>query len=178
MSARLTRLRVILARPRGFCAGVVRAIEIVERALAAYGPPVYVRHEIVHNRHVVERLRERGAIFVDDVQEIPEGALTVFSTHGVSRGVEDAARASEIGEAADIESHLIDGPVALDPDWLDGIEALGLTAGASAPESVVQETIRHLRSLRVLSAENLEGVEEKVQFRLPERIGDGERLAA
>lgn len=69
MSARLTRLRVILARPRGFCAGVVRAIEIVERALALYGPPVDVRYEIVRNRHVVKRLRERGAIFVDDAQE-------------------------------------------------------------------------------------------------------------
>jgi 4-hydroxy-3-methylbut-2-en-1-yl diphosphate reductase len=84
-------LRVVLAQPRGFCAGVERAIEIVERALERYGPPVYVRHEIVHNKHVVEALKSKGARFVDDVDEIPEGAVTVFSAHGVAKAVEDAA---------------------------------------------------------------------------------------
>ena len=84
-------LNVVLARPRGFCAGVVRAVDIVERALQVHGPPVYVRHEIVHNKHVVESLREKGARFVEDIADIPIGAITVFSAHGVSRRVEDDA---------------------------------------------------------------------------------------
>ncbi|MDE1906186.1 MAG: 4-hydroxy-3-methylbut-2-enyl diphosphate reductase [Rhodospirillales bacterium] len=84
-------LRVILAQPRGFCAGVERAIDIVERALTKFGPPIYVRHEIVHNRHVVEDLRSRGAVFVDELDEVPEGAWTVFSAHGVARKVVQAA---------------------------------------------------------------------------------------
>ena len=84
-------MRVVLAQPRGFCAGVERAIEIVERALEKYGPPIYVRHEIVHNRHVVERLRAKGAHFVDELTEIPSGSVTIFSAHGVSRAVESAA---------------------------------------------------------------------------------------
>jgi len=298
----------------------VRAIEIVERALSHYGPPVYVRHEIVHNKHVVERLRARGAIFVDSVEEIPRGAITVFSAHGVSREVEQAAgvkaldvidatcplvrkvhnegrryaekgcdvilvghhghaevegtsgqipgtlhivssvedvdrlvvrdparvayvtqttlslydtqdiiqalrrrfpailgpdtrdicyatqnrqkavielakqvqlllvvgssnssnsnRLREMGEAAGVESQLIEGASALDPVWLDGVEVVGLTAGASAPESVVQDTICRLRSLRLVTVQDLDGVEEKVRFQLPERIGDMERLTA
>jgi 4-hydroxy-3-methylbut-2-enyl diphosphate reductase len=84
-------LRVVLAQPRGFCAGVERAIEIVERALKKFGPPIYVRHEIVHNRHVVEDLRTRGAVFVDELDEIPPGSMTVFSAHGVAKSVEEAA---------------------------------------------------------------------------------------
>src|SRR5262252_149001 len=82
---------VILAQPRGFCAGVERAVEIVELALKKYGPPVYVRHEIVHNKRVVEKLRSIGARFVDELNEIPEGAITVFSAHGVSQKVADQA---------------------------------------------------------------------------------------
>ena len=84
-------IRVVLAQPRGFCAGVERAIEIVERALKKYGPPIYVRHEIVHNRHVVEDLRTRGAIFVDELDAVPPGAMTIFSAHGVAKRVEEAA---------------------------------------------------------------------------------------
>lgn len=86
-------MQVILANPRGFCAGVVRAIEIVERALDRYGAPVYVRHEIVHNRHVVDTLRAKGAVFVEELSDVPDGAMTVFSAHGVARTVEDEARA-------------------------------------------------------------------------------------
>ncbi len=82
---------VVLAAPRGFCAGVDRAIEIVERALERFGAPIYVRHEIVHNRHVVEDLRRKGAVFVEEVEEIPEGAVAIFSAHGVSRAVVSAA---------------------------------------------------------------------------------------
>ncbi len=82
---------VVLAAPRGFCAGVDRAIEIVERALERFGAPIYVRHEIVHNRHVVEGLRRKGAVFVEEVEEIPEGAVAIFSAHGVSRAVVNRA---------------------------------------------------------------------------------------
>jgi 4-hydroxy-3-methylbut-2-enyl diphosphate reductase len=86
-------MRIILAQPRGFCAGVVRAVDIVERALEKYGAPVFVRHEIVHNRRVVETLQAKGARFVAELDEVPAGAVTVFSAHGVSRSVEAAARA-------------------------------------------------------------------------------------
>ncbi|RFB76420.1 4-hydroxy-3-methylbut-2-enyl diphosphate reductase [Methylovirgula sp. 4M-Z18] len=85
-------MKVILATPRGFCAGVIRAIEIVELALKKHGAPVYVRHEIVHNRHVVESLKAKGARFVGTLDEIPAGAITIFSAHGVAQAVEDEAR--------------------------------------------------------------------------------------
>jgi 4-hydroxy-3-methylbut-2-en-1-yl diphosphate reductase len=83
--------RVLLAAPRGYCAGVDRAVETVERALERYGPPVYVRKEIVHNKHVVQQLQERGAVFVDQETEVPEGELVVFSAHGVAPSVHDNA---------------------------------------------------------------------------------------
>ena len=82
--------RVLLAAPRGYCAGVDRAVQTVERALELHGPPVYVRKEIVHNKHVVRTLEERGAIFVDETDEVPEGAVVVFSAHGVSQAVRRA----------------------------------------------------------------------------------------
>ncbi len=84
--------KVFLAQPRGFCAGVERAIEIVERAIDKYGPPIYVRHEIVHNKRVVEELRKKGAIFVDEVDQIPDNSVTIFSAHGISAAVEEQAR--------------------------------------------------------------------------------------
>lgn len=84
---------VVLANPRGFCAGVDRAIDIVNRALALFGAPVYVRHEVVHNRHVVDDLRERGAVFVEELDEVPEDGIVIFSAHGVSRAVQDQAKA-------------------------------------------------------------------------------------
>jgi len=80
-------MEIRLANPRGFCAGVDRAIEIVERALEIHGAPIYVRHEVVHNRHVVQRLRGMGAVFVDELREVPDGAIVIFSAHGVSRAV-------------------------------------------------------------------------------------------
>lgn len=86
-------MQVILAQPRGFCAGVKRAIEIVSRAIEVYGAPLYVRHEIVHNRTVVEELKAKGAIFVDDIAQVPDGATLIFSAHGVPRSVSEQAHA-------------------------------------------------------------------------------------
>ncbi len=85
-------MQLLLANPRGFCAGVDRAIDIVERALELFGAPIYVRHEVVHNRYVVERLRGLGAIFVEELAEVPSGATVIFSAHGVSRAVEAEAQ--------------------------------------------------------------------------------------
>jgi 1-deoxy-D-xylulose-5-phosphate synthase len=95
-SQRRGPLQVLLAQPRGFCAGVVRAIEIVERALRKYDAPVYVRHEIVHNQHVVEGLKSKGARFVEDLSEIPDGSVTIFSAHGVPKAVEEEAAARNL----------------------------------------------------------------------------------
>ena len=89
-------MQVILAKPRGFCAGVDRAIEIVERALKMHGAPIYVRHEVVHNKYVVEDLRVKGAVFVEDLAEVPEGATVVFSAHGVSQAVRREADARKL----------------------------------------------------------------------------------
>jgi 4-hydroxy-3-methylbut-2-enyl diphosphate reductase len=85
-------MKLRLANPRGFCAGVDRAIDIVERAITLFGAPIYVRHEVVHNRHVVERLRTMGAVFVEALVEVPDGATVIFSAHGVSKAVEDEAK--------------------------------------------------------------------------------------
>ncbi|MFC2993483.1 4-hydroxy-3-methylbut-2-enyl diphosphate reductase [Halomonas tibetensis] len=84
-------MRIKLANPRGFCAGVDRAIEIVNRSLDAFGPPIYVRHEVVHNRYVVDTLRERGAVFVEELHEVPDDVIVIFSAHGVSRAVQEEA---------------------------------------------------------------------------------------
>jgi 4-hydroxy-3-methylbut-2-enyl diphosphate reductase len=85
-------VKLRLANPRGFCAGVDRAIDIVERAIVLFGAPIFVRHEVVHNRHVVERLRGMGAVFVQELHEVPDGATVIFSAHGVSKAVEDEAK--------------------------------------------------------------------------------------
>ncbi|HVG04869.1 MAG TPA: 4-hydroxy-3-methylbut-2-enyl diphosphate reductase, partial [Burkholderiaceae bacterium] len=85
-------MEIVLAQPRGFCAGVDRAIEIVERALSVHGAPIYVRHEIVHNKYVVDDLRTKGAVFIDDLGQVPTGAIVVFSAHGVSKAVQRDAQ--------------------------------------------------------------------------------------
>lgn len=85
-------MEIVLANPRGFCAGVDRAIDIVNRALDVFGPPIHVRHEVVHNKYVVDQLRQRGAIFVDELEEVPDNAIVIFSAHGVSRAVQEEAK--------------------------------------------------------------------------------------
>ncbi|MGL5553387.1 MAG: 4-hydroxy-3-methylbut-2-enyl diphosphate reductase [Plesiomonas shigelloides] len=89
-------MQILLANPRGFCAGVDRAISIVERALELYGAPLYVRHEVVHNRYVVEGLRQRGAVFVEDLHEVPDGCIVIFSAHGVSQAVRAEAKSRDL----------------------------------------------------------------------------------
>lgn len=89
-------MKILLANPRGFCAGVDRAIDIVERALGLLGAPIYVRHEVVHNRFVVERLRQLGAVFVEELDEVPDGATVIFSAHGVSKAVQQEAKRRQL----------------------------------------------------------------------------------
>ncbi len=303
---------VVLAQPRGFCAGVDRAIDIVERALELHGAPIYVRHEIVHNRYVVQDLRDKGAIFIDELDEAPEGAIVVFSAHGVSRrvrdeaarmglrifdatcplvtkvhvevsrmrsagreiimighkghpevegtlgqasegmylveneedvaalevsdpnnlafvtqttlSVDDAARVAdalrlrfpsiiepkksdicyatqnrqdavkimapqcdvvfvvgstnssnsnrlrEVAERKGAKAYLIDDPDMIDPDWLQGARRVGLTAGASAPEVLVQQVVQRLKELGAVSVRTLPGAEENVAFPLPREL--------
>ena len=91
-------MKLLLSKPRGFCAGVVRAIEIVEVALKRWGAPIYVKHEIVHNRHVVEELRRKGAIFIEDIESVPRGARLIYSAHGVSPAVRQAAKERDLIE--------------------------------------------------------------------------------
>jgi len=302
----------MLAQPRGFCAGVIRAIDIVEQALARFGAPVYVRHEIVHNRHVVENLRAKGARFVEHLSEVPVGSITVFSAHGVARVVEDDARTRglrvldatcplvakvhgqgkryvsqgrtvilighaghpevegtmgqipgrvllvqnerdverlelpadtpvayvtqttlsvddtrsviaalkrrftnivgpdihdicyatqnrqtavrelaqvadvilvvgarnssnsnrlrEIGIESGVPSYLIADGSELDPAWVKDADVVGVTAGASAPETLVDGVIEALRSLGPIDVATLPGIEEKVEFRLPAEL--------
>ncbi len=307
-------MKVLLAQPRGFCAGVVRAVDIVELALKKFGPPVYVRHEIVHNKRVVDDLRAKGAVFVDEIAAIPEGAVTVFSAHGVSRAVvrdaqgrnldildatcplvakvhsqgqryskggyevvlighaghievegtlgqidgkvhligsvdeatkleiaegtklayvtqttlsvddtrdiiavlktrfpdiegpdvkdicyatqnrqqavRELARRSDVilvlgaknssnsnrlrdlGEDMDVPSYLIDDADGLDPKWIEGKKVIGVTAGASAPEALVEELIEKLRGFGVVEVEPLDGVTENIVFKLPQQLRD------
>lgn len=303
---------LVLAEPRGFCAGVDRAIEIVERALAIHGAPIYVRHEIVHNTYVVNDLRSKGAVFIDDLAEVPPGATLVFSAHGVSKAVEreatargfrifdatcplvskvhvevaklaregyefimigheghpevegtmgqldggihlvesveDVARISpaqteklavvtqttlsvddaagilaaikarfprvrepkqqdicyatqnrqdavkllsgqvdvvivvgsptssnsnrlrEVADRRGTPGYMVDDASELRPDWFTGARRVGLTAGASAPELLVQQVIERLRSLGVVAVTRMQGIEETVHFPLPKGL--------
>ena len=311
------KIDVLLASPRGFCAGVERAIEIVERAIDLYGPPVYVRHEIVHNKRVVETLRAKGAVFVEEVDDVPDGAVTIFSAHGVSEAVENQAkerdlpvidatcplvskvhkegqnhakkdrqviligheghpevegtqgripggvllvtkpenvdklkvrdpdklayvtqttlsvdetrdviealkgrfptiigpdvkdicyatqnrqqavrnlaehvdlllvvgatnssnsnRLREIGTELGVPSYLIDHAANLDPAWLKDVDIVGVTAGASAPEELVQEVITRLGDFAEVKLTKLDGVEENITFKLPRELKEAVR---
>jgi len=306
-------MEALLAQPRGFCAGVDRAIEIVERALKTHGAPIYVRHEIVHNDHVVADLRAKGAIFVDELDEIPDDSTVIFSAHGVSRAVRDAARERglrifdatcplvtkvhvevakmrdkgrqivmighaghpevegtmgqsdggihlvetvedvarleipegvelayvsqttlsvddcrmiidalkqrfptiaepkkqdicyatqnrqdavkfmapqcdlvlivgspsssnsnrlrEVAEKYGCPARLIGSAAELQPEWLEGKRRIGISAGASAPEVLVQELVQRLKGVGVKSVRNLDGVQETVAFPLPKGLG-------
>ncbi|MGH7273543.1 MAG: 4-hydroxy-3-methylbut-2-enyl diphosphate reductase [Nitrospiria bacterium] len=305
-------MKIYLANPRGFCAGVDRAIEIVELALKAFGPPVYVRHEIVHNRHVVESLRAKGAVFVEELDEVPDSVPVIFSAHGVAKSVWEGAqkrglkvidatcplvikvhhevnrdhsrgyelilighaghpevvgtlgqvpdkfhlvssvedverlvvqepeylsyvtqttlsvdecldivealhrrfpnikgpreedicyatqnrqnavkelvkrvdlllvlgapnssnsnRLRELGEQYGIPSFLIESYKDIDPFWLRGIKGVGITAGASAPEILVQEVVAFLKEHGATGVEELNVIEEHVQFQLPKEL--------
>ena len=310
---------VLLAEPRGFCAGVDRAIEIVERALKLFGAPIYVRHEIVHNTYVVDDLMAKGAIFIEDLADVPPGATLVFSAHGVSRAVRDEAdargfkvfdatcplvtkvhvevaklakdgfefimighkghpevegtmgqlsegiylvedvvdvagvqprgqqlavvtqttlsvddaaailaevkrvfphvrepkqqdicyatqnrqdaikimapqvdivivvgsptssnsnRLRELAQRLGTPSHMVDKADDLQPEWFDGRSRVGLTAGASAPDILVQQVIARLKLLGAISVRRMAGVEETVRFPLPLGLGDKSMLAA
>ena len=314
-------VKVYLAQPRGFCAGVERAIDIVDRALVKYGRPVYVRHEIVHNRHVVDKLKASGAVFVEDLSEVPGGAVTVFSAHGVAQAVVDEAvsrglpvidatcplvskvhnqgkyyvglgrtivlighaghpevegtmgqvgalvhlvsneadvlaldlpldtpiayvtqttlsvddtkgviaallarfsdvmgpdtadicyatqnrqtavrelckvaelllvvgaknssnsnRLREIGMEEGLPSFLIADAGELEPSWIDGIDSIGLTAGASAPEELVVGVIEALRRIASIEVIQMDGVEEKIVFHPPAALRErGVKTAA
>ena len=307
-----TGKRVLLAEPRGYCAGVDRAVETVERALEKHGAPVYVRHEIVHNRHVVDTLAKAGAVFVDDTEEVPEGAIVVFSAHGVAPTVHETAaerrlkvidatcplvtkvhlevarqrkegreivmighkghpevegtmgqikdgiylvenaadvpnlqvanpdmlayvtqttlsvddagaivaalrqrfpnivgpkkddicyatqnrqdavkfmapqsdlvlvvgstnssnsnRLREVAELLNVPAYLIDNAEAIDPAWIVGKRRIGVTAGASAPEVLVESVIARLKALGAASVRSLDGVPERITFPLPKEL--------
>ncbi|VVE35720.1 4-hydroxy-3-methylbut-2-enyl diphosphate reductase [Pandoraea morbifera] len=313
-------MQVILAQPRGFCAGVIRAIDIVERALEKYGAPVYVRHEIVHNKHVVDSLRAKGARFIDELSEAPTGAVTIFSAHGVARVVEQEAevrglkvlnatcplvtkvhiqgknyvsagrevilighaghpevegtmgqidgpvhlvqteddvdalalaidtpvsyvtqttlsvdetrgiiaalqrrftdivgpntkdicyatqnrqtavrelcervdvllvvgatnssnsnRLREIGSEMGLPSYLVADGSEVNPEWVRGQTRIGITAGASAPERMVEDVIDALRRIDTVEVTLMDGIEETIQFRLPSELTKDEPVTA
>ena len=98
---------VVLAKPRGFCAGVERAIDMVEKAIELFGAPIYVRHEIVHNRHVVNDLRSKGAVFVEEISDVPDDAVVIFSAHGVSKAVQAEAEARQLQLVLDATCPLV-----------------------------------------------------------------------
>ena len=312
MSNQINKRDVLLATPRGFCAGVDRAIDIVSHALEKFGAPIYVRHEIVHNTYVVNDLKQKGAIFIEDLDEVPAGATLVFSAHGVSRAIQDEAKArgfsifdatcplvakvhvevaklskegyeflmighkghpevegtmgqltagihlvedeadvdrvqplqterlavvtqttlsvddaaaimaaikkrfptvrepkqqdicyatqnrqdavkimsrqvdvvivvgsptssnsnrlAELAERLGTPAFMVDDPAELNPEWFVGRARVGLTAGASAPEILVQGVIDRLRALGAISVQTMSGVEESVQFPLPKGL--------
>src|SRR5260221_672822 len=190
------QLKVLLCSPRGFCAGVVRAIDTVERALAIYGKPVYVRHEIVHNRYVVESLRQKGAVFVEELDEIPDTDVPViFSAHGVPKSVpvEAVKRVAPVVDAMIVvgspnssnsqrlkevalrngcpHAELLQRAEDINWDKFGAIGRLGLTAGASAPEVLIEEIIDAFAARYDVSVETVSAVEESgIFFPLPRQV--------
>jgi len=159
-------VELVLAQPRGFCAGVDRAIEIVERALDRFGPPVYVRHEIVHNQHVVDDLRTRGAVFIEDPADAPEGAVLIFSAHGVSPAVKRAAEEQTL-RVIDATCPLVT-KVHVETRRL-AREANEIVMVGHAGHVEVEGTMGHAPD-RMFLVETVEDV-EKLDLRNPERVG-------
>ena len=154
----LPPLKVVLASPRGFCAGVDRAIQIVERALEKYSKPVYVRHEIVHNRFVVESLEEKGAIFVEELDEVPAGRPVVFSAHGVPKSVPDAARANNLAYLdatcplvskvhREVEHHHASGRTVILIGHAGHPEVIGTMGQVPAGSVILAETVEGVKKL-------------------------------
>ncbi len=132
-------MEVVLAQPRGFCAGVVRAIDIVELAIDIYGPPVYVFHEIVHNRYVVDDLQTRGAVFVENLAEVPPGSVTIFSAHGVSTAI--------VKQAQQMQSRLLMLPARWSPRCIYRRSVIAAAAMKSLSSAILDT--RKLRALWV-----------------------------
>ena len=159
-------LNILLARPRGFCAGVERAIEIVEQALAQNGPPVYVRHEIVHNRHVVDELRAKGAVFVEELDEVPDEALVVFSAHGVPKWVPTEAKRRHLTYAdatcplvskvhRGVERHYKNGRTVLLVGHSGHPEVVGTMGQLPEGAVILVETVAQAETLEVPDRDNL-----------------------
>lgn len=159
-------LTILLANPRGFCAGVERAIDIVERALVENGPPVYVRHEIVHNRHVVDGLRAKGAVFVEELDEVPENALVVFSAHGVPKAVPAEARRRRLIYAdatcplvskvhRGVEQHYKNGRTVLLIGHSEHPEVVGTMGQLPSGAVVLVENVAQAEALEVPDPDNL-----------------------
>ena len=207
--------RICLVNPRGFCAGVSRAISIVDNALARFGAPVYVRHEVVHNRYVVDTLRQKGAVFIEELAEVPDGAVLIFSAHGVPMAVEAEAKSrnltvfdatcplvskvhvevralSKRGAEVIMIGHrfhpeveatlgqydnpdggiyLVDDESQLDENWFTPPPAsVGVTAGASAPDILIEQVVERLRIITGYEPVEMQGIEENRNFEIPKEL--------
>ncbi|NDG43677.1 MAG: hypothetical protein EBY36_02970 [Gammaproteobacteria bacterium] len=161
---------VVLANPRGFCAGVDRAIEIVERALAIHGAPIFVRHEVVHNRFVVEDLKKKGAVFVQEVSDVPDGATVIFSAHGVAREVQLAAnlRGLKVLDATCPLVTKVHSEMSRYGREGKTVILVGhASAGASAPEVLVEGVLDRLRRMGCEVQGSTARLDEGVSFSLP-----------
>ena len=162
----LLPLRLLIAAPRGFCAGVDRAIEIVERSIRKFGAPVYVRHEIVHNRFVVDQLKDKGAIFVEELDEVPDGAPVIFSAHGVPKSI--PALADERGlEWLDATCPLVSKVHRQAERQIDAGRHIVFIGHKGHPE-----VIDLLATLRTVTEETVVTTEEKMIFKLPRQLAD------
>lgn len=158
-------MKLLLSKPRGFCAGVVRAIEIVEKALSLWGAPIYVKHEIVHNRHVVDRLKQKGAIFIEDLEDVPSGSRVIYSAHGVSPAVRDEAKrrglieidatcglVTKVHSAA--KRHADKGYKIILIGHKNHVEIIG-TAGEAPDQTTIVESVEDVQSLSFSADEKL-----------------------
>ena len=183
-------LKILLSAPRGFCAGVERAIEIVEKSIQKFGAPVYVRHEIVHNKYVVDDLKNKGAIFVEELEEINDKSRPViFSAHGVpkkipedakncdmffvigSRNSSNSVRLVEVAKKSGCEnSQLIHSESSIPYDQIENCNTIGISSGASAPEILVENFINNLKNKFSISIDEIEIIKEDVVFKVPKKL--------